>query len=524
LAGAGGQNEPSRLKFGFFTLVAFSVSGLSLAYSGLLPYSSLIGLWPTSRMAGILTVGMLLSLTLVFTYAAIGAAVPQAGSDYVLASRVLGGRLAFASSWTFVVFSSLLVGFFVVTIVRDLIPFGLQMVAILGNIPGVVGAVEGLSSPSGVVIAGTALVLGFFLLSMIPPCASSWMVRIGFLLGIAAWVILFIQLAGSTQPFAQSWDKLMGANNFDDQLNFARSLAMPITRNVAPLSLAGLSAGMWVFFGAFIPVFFADQVKKPGRSLFLSSLVGILICWILFIAAAILLERLAPARWLAAVSFLHLSPAYNGLSMPWLPFYAGVVRPNLFLSGFVLLAWLFGMVNLIQIYFYFTSRIILAWAKDKIFPAIFKYEHPLFKTPVVNLLLVGALAQWGMVDAAQGGQLGGRVEYIFFSAACLLIPVLAMVSYPFLRRDWFERSARFVRLKVGPIPVVTLVGLAALAYLITVLISGVVSPLLAGIRLRAAFSLIVVFVVGLLWYGIRKRYLKQQGSELEDVFKQLPGE
>ena len=140
------QIEPRRM-FGFFPALAFSVAGISLAYSGLLPLVSLIGMWPSEQLPGILTVGMLLCLLLTYTYAAIGSAAPYAGADYVLASRVLGGGVAFVASWTFVVFSGLLCGFFIVSIIREFIPFSLETLAILGKIPGIANTADSTSNP-----------------------------------------------------------------------------------------------------------------------------------------------------------------------------------------------------------------------------------------------------------------------------------------------------------------------------------------------------------------------------------------
>ena len=420
------QIEPRRL-FGFFPALAFSVAGISLAYSGLLPLISMIGMWPTERLAGILTVGMLLCLLLTYTYAAIGSAAPHAGADYVLASRVLGGGVAFVASWTFVVFSGMLCGFFIVSIIKEFIPFSLETLAILGNIPGIANTAESLQTPAAQATLGTALSLGLFLLSMVPPRVSGWIFRIGVLFGILAWGVMLYQLATPSGAFPVSWDRFMGANHYEEQLNLAWTLRMPITRNVAPVSSAGVLAGLWVFFGGMAPVFFAHQVKKPGRTLLFAGVSGLLVSWLLICAAVLALQGQVPARWLAAESFLYLNPGYTGLALPFLPFYAGVVHPNFLMSLLVLVVMLFGMLNLIQVIYYAVSRIIFAWAKDKILPAIFRYEYPLLKTPVVCVFAVGLLAQLGVMDASLGGRLGDRGAYVFVAAACLLVPVASLI-------------------------------------------------------------------------------------------------
>ena len=314
----------------------------------------------------------------------------------------------------------------------------------------------------------------------------------------------------------------MGANHYEEQLNLARSLQMPITRNVAPVSSAGVLAGLWVFFGGMAPVFFAHQVKKPGRTLVLAGVSGLLVSWLLICAAVLALQGQVPARWIAAESFLHLSPGYTGLALPFLPLYAGVVHPNLLMSMLVLAVMLFGMLNLIQVIYYAVSRIIFAWAKDKILPAIFRYEHPLLKTPVVCVFMVGLLAQLGVMDASLGGRLGDRGAYVFVIAACLLVPVASLIVFRITQNSWFKKASRFNRLGIGPLPFASLIGLLTVIFQGVAFLTAWVSPLLEGIRFQVLLSLLVVAGTGLVWYSLRKRYLKQQGENLDDVLKTFP--
>ena len=185
---------------------------------------------------------------------------------------------------------------------------------------------------------------------------------------------------------------------------------------------------------------------------------------------------------------------------------------------------LFGMLNLIQVIYYAVSRIILAWAKDKIFPAIFRYEHPLLKTPVVCVFMVGLLAQLGVMDFSLGGRLGDRGAYVFVIAACLLVPVVALIIFPFTHKAWFKKTGLFNRFGIGPIPLASLVGLLTVIFLGVAFLTAWVSPLLEGIRFQVLLTMLVVSGTGLVWYSLRKRYLKQQGENLGDALMTFPEE
>src|SRR5512133_1215404 len=74
---------------GFLAVFIFSLSSIGLAYSGLLPFSAVAGIWPGSSLVGMLTVALVLALVHAYTYAVIGTIAPRYGADYVVASRVL---------------------------------------------------------------------------------------------------------------------------------------------------------------------------------------------------------------------------------------------------------------------------------------------------------------------------------------------------------------------------------------------------------------------------------------------------
>ncbi len=107
---------------GVFGAMVFGVHCISLSSSGLIPFSWVAGVWPGSSIIGVLTVAMFFCLFHAYTYSVIGATMPRSAADYTLASRTLSAPLAFAASWTLVIFSAMVAGSLIAWIPKTAIP------------------------------------------------------------------------------------------------------------------------------------------------------------------------------------------------------------------------------------------------------------------------------------------------------------------------------------------------------------------------------------------------------------------
>jgi amino acid transporter len=209
--------------------------------------------------------------------------------------------------------------------------------------------------------------------------------------------------------------------------------------------------------------------------------------------------------------------------LPWIIFYADILKPSLPLVILVAFAWVYTLINLVQTYFFYCSRIRLAWAGDSLMPDLVGYVHPRLRTPIIAMLIVAIIAQIGVVDAAQGGVIGAQLNFVFFAVCAQLVPVVAATFFPYLNKEWFNASNGFVKLKILKLPVITIVGIITLIYLIWLIVSSFVYPIVAGpIKLSNLFTLAIFILSGVAWFSIRAAYLKRSGRNLWTVFRTLP--
>lgn len=519
----GGRSISLKREWGWGSVFIFTLCSIGLTYSGLFPFSIVAGMYPGSNLFGVVTTGALVALILAYLYAAIGAVVPHYGADYLLSSRVVHPALAFCSSLVVVVFLCIAGGTLVASLAQDTLPMFAQIIAITTGDNTILGHTESLLTSTGTVLVGTIGVVIIFLILILPPRVSRGVVAAGLLLVAVVWGVLTFQLvsvpAGS---FQGAYETLMGEGVYQSHIQSARDLGMELNFSAGSVVSAGLLMGLWIFNGYFYPVLFAGEVKRPQRNLVLGSWSAIGVVWAVLGLTALLVMRQVPAEWLAAESYLDLSTSFRDLTMPWLPFYGAVLRPIPVLIWLVGLVWVYTILNLAHLFLYTASRIVFAWAEDRLLPNAVTLVHPALRSPVVAVLLVCLIALVGVVDMALEGSATLRFNSLFFMVVIQLLPMLAITLLPILKRDWFATAPSIVKARIGPVPVVMVLGALSFLYLLSMLVLNYVYNIFGSLDLPSLILFVVIVIIGLVWFYLRRYTIKSQGGDLDAWLKRLP--
>lgn len=510
---------------GVFGAMVFGVHCISLSSSGLIPFSWVAGVWPGSSIIGVLTVAMFFCLFHAYTYSVIGAAMPRSAADYTLGSRTLSAPLAFAASWTLVIFSAMVAGSLIAWIPKTAIPVLFRTMGIVFDNPSFVSFADWSVTTTGIITIGTICAAITFVTMILPTRTILRFLEVGFFLGLLAWVILYFQLGtAGADSFPAAWDRFMGAGSYAARIDLAKANGMVIDPNVAKMTLAGLIMGFWIFYGYYIPTFFAGEVKQAESTLLAGSWSSLLATWAIFVVAALLLGRLVPAEWVAAESYLSNAGVSDANPMPWITFYAAIVRPSALLIWIVAIAWVYTLINLAQTYFFYCSRIIFAWSFDRLIPERVCYIHPTLRSPIIAIAIITAIAEVGVIDAATGGVMGAQLNFVFFAVCTQLVPVLAITLFPFTKPDLFENSSAMVKRKIGGIPVITIVGGITLAYLLWMIIASFAFPAVGGRIGSGTLLTLAGFVISglLVFYGARAYRLRNEGIDINWTFQSVP--
>ena len=514
---------------GVFGAMVFGVHCISLSSSGLIPYSWIAGVWPGSSIIGVLTVAMIFCLFHAYTYAAIGATMPRSAADYTLGSRVLSAPLAFAASWTLVIFSAMVAGALIVWIPLTALPTLTRTMGIIYSNPALVSFANWSGSPVGIVVIGTICTIITFVLMILPTRTIVRILEVGFFLGLLAWAILYFQLGTAAKDaFPVAWDKFMGAGSYEGRIALAEANGMVINPNVGIMTLAGLIMGFWVFYGYYIPTFFAGEVKQAEKTLLSGSWASLISTWAIFVVGALLLQRLVPLEWIAAESYLGQTPAAGVTAMPWITFYAAILKPSFILVLIVAVAWIYTGINLAQTYFFYCSRIVFAWSFDRLIPERVCWIHPKLRSPIWAILIITIIAEIGVIDASgllwPGNVMGAQLNFVFFAVCTMFVPVTAMTLFPYLKKDLFENSSAMVRRKLGPVPVVTIVGTITLLYMAWMVIASFIYPAVGGgINSTKLLVLAGLVITGLIVFYFARWYrMKNEGIDINWTFQSIP--
>ena len=510
---------------GIFGAMVFGVHCISLSSSGLIPFSWVAGVWPGSSIIGVLTVAMIFCLFHAYTYSVIGATMPRSAADYTLASRTLNAPLAFAASWTLVIFSAMVAGSLIAWIPKTAFPVLFRTMGIVFENPALVDFANYSSTPNGIIVIGTACAIITFVTMILPTRTILRILEVGFFLGLAAWAVLYFQLgtAGS-DAFPAAWDRFMGAGSYAARIQLAVNNGMVTNPNMAIMTLAGLIMGFWIFYGYYIPTFFAGEVKQAEKTLLAGSWASLIVTWAIFVVATIMLQRLVPLEWIAAESYLSNAGVADANPMPWITFYAAILKPNFILLWLVAIAWFYTLINLAQTYFFYCSRIIFAWSFDRLIPEKVCYVHPTLRSPIVAILIIAIIAEIGVIDAATGGVMGAQLNFVFFATCTQLVPVLAITIFPFTKPDLFENASAFVRRKIGPVPVITIVGTITMCYLLWMIFASFLFPAVGGRIGGGTLGTLAGFVIsGLIVFYVARWYrMKNEGIDITWTFKSIP--
>ncbi len=482
---------------------------------------------------------------LMISYYVVSLVIPRTGSDYVWVSRIFSPSIGFAWAllYMFVVFFVAYVGeisayssaFGTILTTSGILGSSSSLASLGSFFGGAVGAFElaiiftilfGLFA-----VFGTRLVKGVIY--------GSWIAAI-----IGIIVMWYILGTTSQATFQAHWNSML-VNNAISGLNSSSSYSSLYNTAVglkAPLYSGGYSsviialplASLFLFGGNYISGF-GGEIKNIKRSipiaLFLSLIFGI----IFWVVTAQLTLNTVGANWMTAVGWNWDNNAANATryALPFAPnqplMVAVAVYPNTALIYLFFVMYIVGSIAPLFAYFWIPTRYLFSWSFDRAIPSKFASMSQRFNTPylaVLAIVILGIILSY--VYEFAGWSSSFTVGSVVWGAA-YVIPGLALMVFPFVKKNLFEQAPGFVKAKIGGLPLISLVGLitaigfAYLAYI------GTTSTAVIGVVSLSAtyfvFELIIaVIVIGFVGYFVSKYYYKSRGIDISLAYKDIPPE
>ena len=481
-----------------------------------------------------LVLGAIPFIFLMLAYWIMAIVMPRTGNDYVWVGRIFHSSIGFAWSMLYV-FIVLFVAFVGSGVASFAYAFSISLttVGLIANsaswtnlgtfFGGTVGTFE--LSILLTILFGAFCIFGSRLIKGL--MYVSWLAAI---IGISLmWYIL-----GSSNPqvFASNWNTLLvpsfGSNATYQTLQ-STGVSAGFTLNPSGLSAAisALPLASLFLLGGNYTNAFVGEIKNVKRSipiaLFLSLFFGI-IYW--SITATLTLNAVG-ANWMYAVGYAFENGKFALPFPPSQPLMLAVAAyPNSALISVTLFTYLLGSLAPLLAYFWIASKYMFAWAFDRIIPSKFADIGEHFHTPhlaIIGVVVLGILAEAfyylaGWSASFTMGSIVWDVSYV--------IPAIALVAFPYMKKDLFQQSPGFVKSKVVGIPLVSIIGLiTAISFTWEGYIGfatgcgGYCTPTPFGWYLTTA-----LIILGFVVYAAAWGYHKHEGLDISKALRAIPPE
>lgn len=496
--------------------------------------------YPGANVEGTFLSSFIIVIPTSMTFALLAAAMPRSGGDYVYVSRILGPQWGMMSSlnntiW-WILYGGVPSAFFAY---YGLTPL-LRGLGVLGNNSTLIRYGNDLSTPTGAFIVGTLLIVT---LVAIFATGLNFYFKIQNVLFAIAMIGLLVTIGimatSSHTGFVGSFNHYIGR---------VTGHAGAYGAVVAAAGKSGFKTAPFSFYWTLIPMtwiylelvfnqssaYIGGEVKRPGRiqlwsmpfAAVFSTGVAMLIAW--------LMERVVGTSFLGAVSF-NGGAAMGFSSTPVYTELVGYAANNVVLGFVVTFSFLFWSYSWLPGQILNSSRNLLAYGIDGVFPAWFGKVSEKRHTPINALVVMGlgSIAALWLYTRPTGPF--KTLTGIFGFILSFLMVSLAAILFPYRQRQVWESSA--VNWRLGRVPVISIFGalsLAACGFMAWDYLNDPLSGLsvvphhTGGLFGYQAFSMfilnIVIWVLGWFVYVIAKAVRGRQGVDLDSTYKELPAE
>ncbi len=474
------------------------------------------------------------SFSLSIVYWLFNVAMPRSGGDYVYNTRSLFPSIGFAANFSLTIWTI----FYIAAYASFVASLGLSgWLTTLGTINGSSGLVSlgnYFGTQNGEFITATIVNIVMAGLVLTGLRLTLNVLRVLFAVAIVGTVTAIIVIAASTH--AQFVTAFNAYANYQAVITTANTTGVfPTVANwnqLAPSLLGiGFAAETLIFFQ--YSSYVGGEIRNARRAAPVALIGSLLILTGLVLLMAWGLTHTIGNQFLGSLYALYYAaPANYPLSVPpSLVFFAGILAGKnqfvLNLIGLGITAWSLAIVP----FLYLTmSRNVMAWSFDRILPERLSRVSPRFHSPTYAILFAFILSEAFLIPYTYVAQF---VQFFAASTAGLVIDFfivsIAAIFFP-LRKTLYTNSGIQSK-RIGPIPVISLVGAIATVF-IGVLLYGfftqpgflIYVPGNTTDTIIGSFVAVSLFIGGFVVYYISKAARRARGIDLELALKEIPPE
>jgi amino acid transporter len=493
-----------------------------------------------ASLPGSLLVAAVPFIFLMLTYWVIGLVMPRTGSDYVWVSRVFSPSIGFVWS-LFYILMVFLVGYvgeivafsyaFSITMTTGGLVTGSSALTNAGNFLGSGNGTFFLAIVFTIIFAAFAIFGARFIKGLL---YVSWVAAI---VGIALmWYILD---SVSNATFVNNWNSLLSSLGTTATYSAVQAAA---AANGAPSGLTGfggiiiaLPLAALFLFGSNNVNAFAGEMKNIKKAIPIALFLALFLGIIYWTITSTLTLNAVGANWMQQVGYVWNCCSSNpkAYTLPFAPsqplMLAVAAYPNSALISLMFITYILGSIAPLFAFFWIPSKYIFAWSFDRVVPTKFSETSQRFGTPYLSIIGMAVIGIGLSIPYAYYGWGSTFTVGSVLWGIALVVPGLALMVFPFVKKDMFKLSPGFTSKKIGGLPVVSIFGLFAaigfgyLGYI--ALNNSLYGSGAVGVFNTFTYELIAaIIIIGFVIYGTSYFYHKSRGVNIAMAFSEIPPE
>jgi amino acid transporter len=387
-------------------------------------------------------------------------------------------------------------------------------------------------SALGIFIIGTLVILFFAALLILGMKAYFNFQKAMFVVAMAGFILGVIVMAATSQgEFISKFNHFMSAfTEESDAYHTIIKTAEQEGYSWAPFStLATLKLTIWVYLSMGYCVLsssFAGEIKNVKKSQPIGMASGVLVAGAIYILWSTFGQSAFGADFIRAISYLDMNAPQASIfpTMPWLSLFAGLVAPNIILSLIIFLGFFAMSLLLPAVCMVYSSRGILAWSIDRLTPDKLGEVNEKYHSPVNTILVVtiGGIIFNAMYAFA--GDTPILVNILMWAIFAMTFSfgatTLVGAFFPFYKKHFYKGSAGDIN--IAGIPLMTICGIIASIYIGSMIYWFATEPYVGTNSPEAIAVIILVFVVGAIFYYAFKSWRRKQDIDVELAYREIP--
>jgi len=514
-----------------FDVFILGMVGITIGVNMTLFFLYITFLYPGANIPLAVVGAIPISLIFGAVYWLLSISMPRTGGDYVYGSRIIHPLWGFLPNWMYTYVNVTALGFYAATIGGSFLAVFFATLGNFYNSATLLSWSSAAASVNGALVIALIAIWVSALINVLGIRAYARVQLIMFIIAMAGIFVLIGLLAVNSNSSFQAAFNQYGASyntTYNGIINQAKSSGwtpqgFSLTQTLQALPFILLTtATVW-------PVISAGEAKRPQRSMFYGTMVAIAISCIFLWITAVLFFNVIGDDFAKAFAYIgNCGCTTNPLPVgPYIQYLSSILANNpavIFFLGFSFFVW---SLILLPAFYVITTRSIFAWSFDRLIPTFMADINDRFHAPLKAILLVAIISSASAALALYTTVVGFAFNITLAAVSSFIFAGVAAAVFPFVKkaRPIYDQAPAIVKLKIGGLPVITILGVLEAGIFAYVTYLSALSPALSGPVNPLSVGLIgIIYVAGVVIYLVSKGYHKRLGIDIDMTFRELPPE